>query len=364
MPFSVKVYLGSENFWNLNLIKLPQDIFNLDFKKIENLEGWGKQSMENLKYSINQRKNISLERLIYSLGIRHISIENAKILSKYFKSFSKFISFSNKQNLDDILNIDGIGETQLNSVNNFFNNEVNLNILEELQKVLIVKDAIDKDKNGLLKEKTFMVTGKLNGISRAEVKSLIEENSGTSVSTVTKKLNYLIKKLMKIAISQPTYLPWQGYFALIDYVDEFIFLENIQFNKRSWQQRNKIIYNYEETFLTIPVKTKGKFTQNICDVEIDNFEKNKLKQIISIKNAYSKCKFFDEYFDIFKKIFNKNHTKLAELNKELIIHICEILDIKTIISNDKNFNLSSKKNDYLKDICLMKGCSDYISTLG
>ena len=181
-----------ENFWKLNLIKLPQDIFRLDFKKIEKLEGWGKQSMKNLKYSINQRKNISLERLIYSLGIRHIGIENAKILSKYFKSFSKFISFSNKQNLDDILNIDGIGETQLNSVNNFFNNEVNLNILEELQKVLIVKDAIDKDKNGLLKEKTFMVTGKLNGISRAEVKSLIEENSGTSVSTVTKKLNYLI----------------------------------------------------------------------------------------------------------------------------------------------------------------------------
>ncbi|MDC3274422.1 NAD-dependent DNA ligase LigA, partial [Candidatus Pelagibacter sp.] len=68
-----------ENFWNLNLIKLPQDIFNLDFKKIESLEGWGRQSMENLKYSIDQRKNISLERLIYSLGIRHIGLENAKI---------------------------------------------------------------------------------------------------------------------------------------------------------------------------------------------------------------------------------------------------------------------------------------------
>ena len=53
---------------------------------------------------------------------------------------------------------------------------------------------------------------------------------------------------MKIAISQPTYLPWQGYFALIDYVDEFIFLENIQFNKRSWQQRNKIINNGKEIF--------------------------------------------------------------------------------------------------------------------
>jgi DNA ligase (NAD+) len=181
-----------ENFWKFNLIRLPQDIFNLDFKKIENLEGWGKQSMENLKYSINQRKNISLERLIYSLGIRHIGIENAKILSKYFKSFSNFINFSNELNSDDILNIDGIGETQLKSVKNFFDNKVNLDILKELKKILVVKNVVTKDKNGLLNEKTFMVTGKLNGISRAEVKSLIEENSGFSVSTVSKKLNYLI----------------------------------------------------------------------------------------------------------------------------------------------------------------------------
>jgi DNA ligase (NAD+) len=181
-----------ENFWKLNLIKLPHDIFNLDFKKIENLEGWGRQSMENLKYSINQKKNISLERLIYSLGIRHIGLENAKILSKYFKSFSNFISFSNEAIFDDILNIDGIGETQLKSVKNFFNNKVNLNILRELQKILEVKNVENKNKEGLLNEKTFMVTGKLNGISRAEVKSLIEENSGSSVSTVSKKLNYLI----------------------------------------------------------------------------------------------------------------------------------------------------------------------------
>ena len=181
-----------ENFWNLSLIKFPQDIFNLDFTKIEILEGWGKQSVENLKYSINQRKNISLERLIYSLGIRHIGLENAKILSKYFKSFSKFVSFSNELILDDILNIDGIGETQLKSVKNFFDNKINLNILKELQKILKVKDVVSKDKNGLLNEKTFMVTGKLIGISRAEVKSLIEANSGLSVSTVTKKLNYLL----------------------------------------------------------------------------------------------------------------------------------------------------------------------------
>ena len=181
-----------ENFWKLDLVKFPQDIFKLDFEKIEKLEGWGRQSMENLKYSVNQKKNISLDKLIYSLGIRHIGIENAKILSKYFKSFSKFISFSKNTIQEDILDIDGIGETQLKSVRNFFDNKVNLNILNELQKILYVKDVITKDKKGILSDKTFMVTGKLNGISRAEIKSLIEENSGTSVSTVTKKLNYLI----------------------------------------------------------------------------------------------------------------------------------------------------------------------------
>ena len=181
-----------ENFWTLKLLKFPQDIFKLDFKEIERLEGWGEQSMQNLKYSINQKKNISLERLIYSLGIRHIGLENAKILSKYFKSFSKLMSLSQVNNFDELKSIDGIGETQINSVKFFFKNTDNLNILKELEKVLIIKDSRIKDKNGLLKDKTFMITGKLNGISRAEAKSLIDENSGTSVSNISKKLNYLI----------------------------------------------------------------------------------------------------------------------------------------------------------------------------
>ena len=181
-----------ENFWKLRLLKFPQDIFKLDFNKIEKLEGWGQLSMQNLKYSINQKKNISLDRLLYSLGIRHIGLENAKILSKYFKSFSKFMSLSKDKNFNDLLNIDGIGETQLNSIKSFFKNKDNLSILDELQKILIIKDSIIQNKNGLLKDKTFMLTGKLNGISRAEAKSLIEENSGTSVSSVTNKLNYLI----------------------------------------------------------------------------------------------------------------------------------------------------------------------------
>ena len=181
-----------ENFWNLKLIKLPQDIFKLDFNKIESLEGWGKQSVENLKYSINQKKNISLEKFIYALGIRHIGLENAKLLAKYFKSASKFISISKDNKYKELLNIDGIGDTQISSIKNFFSNKVNLNILNELQKILDIKNNLIEKKNGLLKNQTFMLTGKLNGISRAEAKSLIEENSGTTVSTVSKKLNYLI----------------------------------------------------------------------------------------------------------------------------------------------------------------------------
>ena len=181
-----------ENFWKMKLVRLPQDIFRLNFEKIKSLEGWGSQSVENLKYSINEKKNIALERFIYSLGIRHIGLENAKILSKHFRSFSKFKSLSKEQRYEDLLNIDGIGETQINSIKSFFSNKVNLSILNELQKILNIKDKLIEKNNGLLKNKTFMLTGKLNGVSRAEAKSLIEENSGTTVSSISKKLNYLI----------------------------------------------------------------------------------------------------------------------------------------------------------------------------
>ena len=181
-----------ENFWQKNFVKLPYHIFNLDYKKIENLEGWGRQSVSNLKYSIEEKKNISLERFIYALGIRHIGLENAKILAKFFKTSKNFINLSINKNFDDLLDIDGIGETQINSLKNFFVNKENLNVLSKLQKILIIKDALPIKNDGKLKNKTFMITGKLNGISRAELKSLIEQNSGTMVSGVSKKLNFLI----------------------------------------------------------------------------------------------------------------------------------------------------------------------------
>ena len=181
-----------ENFWDKNLIKLPQDIFNLDYKQIEKLEGWGRQSVSNLRYSIEERKNISLEKFIYSMGIRHIGLENAKILAKYFKTSKNFIDLCYNKNFDELLDIDGIGESQINSLKKFFLNKENLIVLISLQKLLNIKDAILIKSDGFLKDKTFMITGKLTGISRAELKSLIEKNSGTIISSVSKKLDFLV----------------------------------------------------------------------------------------------------------------------------------------------------------------------------
>ena len=181
-----------ENFWNLKFIKLPQDIFNIDFSKIEKIDGWGRQSASNLKYSINLRKNISFERFIYALGIRHIGLENAKIIAKNLKSSKNFLAISKSNKFNELLNIDGIGETQINSIKNFFSNQINLKVLEDLIKIVSIKDYVESKNSGLLKNKTFMLTGKLEGMSRAEAKSLIEQNAGSIVSNVSKKLDYLI----------------------------------------------------------------------------------------------------------------------------------------------------------------------------
>ena len=181
-----------ENFWNLKLIKLPQDIFYLNYNKIEQLEGWGKQSVTNLKFSINKQKKISLERFIYSLGIRHIGQENAKLIARHLKTAINFFELSYSQNIETLSNIDGIGVTQIKSLKTFFLNKTNLKVLSKLNQSLLIDDVLQIDHKGLLRNKNFMLTGKLNGISRAEAKSLIEKNSGKIISNVNKKLDYLI----------------------------------------------------------------------------------------------------------------------------------------------------------------------------
>ena len=180
-----------EKFWELNLIKKPQDIFNLNYSKIESLDGWGKLSTQNLKNAIEKSKKISLQKFIFSMGIRHIGIENAKLISDNIVDIPHLVEIVNKNEFEIFSNIDGIGETQINSLRNFFKNKSNIKTVSELNTLLIIhKESINL--KGIFRNKTFMFTGKLEGMSRAEAKSLIEKNSGSTVSTISKNLNYLV----------------------------------------------------------------------------------------------------------------------------------------------------------------------------
>ena len=167
--------------------------YSLNFEKISQLEGWGKLSAENLKNSINKTKNISLEKFIYSLGIRHIGQENAKILAKYFQSIKTFkkLIFEKKNLFEDLLELDGIGETQINSLKNFFSNKTNKKVFEELIKNLFISDFLIQNKGKFI-NKTFMFTGGMEKMSRSEAKQIVENECGKVLGSPSKKLDYLV----------------------------------------------------------------------------------------------------------------------------------------------------------------------------
>jgi len=192
-----------EQFWDLNLIKEPSDIFNLDYKKIEKLEGWGKLSINNLKRAINKSSTINLDKFIYSVGVRHIGQENAKIIASFFGSIEKFKKIFDEKNRKNILkhihDLDGIGETQINSINNFFSNEINLRIIKALINKLNVKNFKVQSIGGKFSNKKLMFTGGFKNISRSEAKTIVENNGGKVLGSISKKLDFLV-----VGDSKPT----------------------------------------------------------------------------------------------------------------------------------------------------------------
>ena len=192
-----------EQFWDLNLIKEPSDIFNLNFDKIKTLEGWGNLSIENLKKAIFKSKNISLEKFIFSIGIRHIGQENAKVLAAFFISIKEFSKLFDKGKISQILinlkELDGIGETQIESIENFFSNQMNAKITRSLINQLTIKNYSRKNISGKFSNKKIMFTGGFDNMSRSEAKSLAESNGGKVLGSVTKKLDILV-----VGNSKPT----------------------------------------------------------------------------------------------------------------------------------------------------------------
>ena len=185
-----------DQFWNLKLIKEPSDIFKLDYEKIKKLEGWGSLSISNLKTAINKSKNISLDKFIYSIGIRHIGQENAKILAAFFISIEEFLNLFNEKKREQILKnlveLDGIGSTQIDSIDNFCSNEKNKKIINDLINQLKIANFSVKNKNGKFSNQKLMFTGGFQKMSRSEAKSIAENNGGKVLGSISQKLDLLI----------------------------------------------------------------------------------------------------------------------------------------------------------------------------
>tara|TARA_Y100000590_G_scaffold456404_1_gene606952 strand:- start:4973 stop:7063 length:2091 start_codon:yes stop_codon:yes gene_type:complete len=196
--------LGGKNlkkFWMEGFIKYPFDIFYLDkFKeKIISKEGFGEKSYLNLIKSINEKKIISLEKFIYSLGIPQIGQRTSNLLSKHFKNFHKwFISIENLSNgnvkvYNDYINIDGIGPDVVDDIKNFFNNEkikIVKKLSQSLKKIEDYKFLIKS--NSKLSEKIIVFTGTLEKMSRSEAKSKAEELGAKVTNSVSNKTDYVI----------------------------------------------------------------------------------------------------------------------------------------------------------------------------
>tara|TARA_B100000989_G_scaffold280583_1_gene244120 strand:+ start:5699 stop:6394 length:696 start_codon:yes stop_codon:yes gene_type:complete len=170
---------------------------------------------------------------------------------------------------------------------------------------------------------------------------------------------------MVLSILQPSFIPWIGYFDIIRKSDLVIFLDHVQFNKRSWQQRNCIKTSEGSIFLTVPVLTKGKFNQRINEVKIDkskDFINNHLK---SIYQNYCKSKYFERYFDKIKNIYEKQENLLINLNMSFILMIMkEIFNNKLKFELSSKLNLKSKKSNLILDICKYYKTKKYLSAKG
>ena len=180
-----------EKFLSKGFIKSDSDLFHLDkFKdEIINMDGFGKRSYEKLISALDEAKNTTVSRFLYSLGISGIGSANAKMIAKYFDNdIDRIISASK----DDLLEIEGIGEVLANSIADFFKSEKNIENVESLRKIL--KFEKEESSGGdKLSGKVCVITGSLEHFSnRNELKELIEKNGGKVSGSVSSKTNYLI----------------------------------------------------------------------------------------------------------------------------------------------------------------------------
>jgi len=161
------------------------------------------------------------------------------------------------------------------------------------------------------------------------------------------------------AIHQPQYLPWLGCFDKIDQADVFCFLDNVQFKKNEWQNRNRIKTAQGWQWITVPVKHR--FPQMIKEVEINNTVNWKKKHLQALVTNYKKAPFFDRYFDLFEDTYSKEWTYLSELNIFIVEHLCSVLNLQAKRVPASTLLLREDPTDRLIDICKTLGADTYLA---
>lgn len=165
----------------------------------------------------------------------------------------------------------------------------------------------------------------------------------------------------KIAILQSNYIPWKGYFDLINMVDEFVIFDSVQYTRRDWRNRNKILTPFGSKWLSIPIDVKGKYFQKICETRISDIGWGE-KHWNIIKHNYRKAPYFLEYAPIFKELYLENHEELlSRINFNFIEAVNNLLGIETIITWSDDFNLLPGKSECLLGICETSAADVYVS---
>ena len=168
---------------------------------------------------------------------------------------------------------------------------------------------------------------------------------------------------MIVSVHQPQYLPWLGYFHKISNSDAFVFLDNVQYKKREYQNRNRIRTRDGCIWLTVPVSHERSFP-NISDVFVDNSQGWHDRHWKTLSLNYADAKFFDNYRDIFEKIYSERWERLVELNMHIIKSINSILGIDKSIYLESQLNIKTTQTQRIIDICKTLKADTYLSGAG
>lgn len=167
--------------------------------------------------------------------------------------------------------------------------------------------------------------------------------------------------MKKIAILQSNYIPWKGYFDMMNMVDTFVIYDDMQYTRRDWRNRNRIKTPNGTQWLSIPVDVKGKFQQRIDETQVNDPNWN-ISHWQTLKNVYSKAPYFKSYKEYFEALYlNMSTPFLSEINYRFITAINQLLGIKTELLFSTELNVTGKKTDRLLNICEQLGANSYLS---